>query len=181
MTISQENLHALSTFACVAAEFCDFIDSMRDGRPAGLYRKLEEILPRLHAGILPVHSEMGERKHPEFDKLGMTHEQWCEVAKTINGVVGKETYALFMHHGGAKPEADYIEKYCASRAEMLWDDLADIYRELHRALTLWKLGDPDAQAEAAWNWRYNYEIHWGNHLFRAMTTVHEARYLLYED
>jgi len=62
---------------------------------------------------------------------------------------------------------------------MLFDDLTDIYRELRDGLALWKEATPDAQAEAAWQWRFNYEIHWGEHLFRAMLTVHEIRYQLH--
>ena len=80
-----------------------------------------------------------------------------------------------------KPDADETAKRLAFRAGMLWDDLASIYQDLHDGLALWDLGTEDAQAEATWPWRFNYEAHWGEHLFRAMTTVHEARYQLYED
>ena len=64
---------------------------------------------------------------------------------------------------------------------MLFDDLADIYRDVHHGLALWNASTPDAQAEAAWQWRWNYEHHWGEHLFRAMLTVHEVRYQLLEE
>ena len=62
---------------------------------------------------------------------------------------------------------------------MFWDDLADIYRDLHNGLVLWNRGRPNAQAQAAWQWRFDYEMHWGEHLFRAMLTVHEIRYTLH--
>jgi hypothetical protein len=61
---------------------------------------------------------------------------------------------------------------------MLWDDLADIYRDLKDGLNLWDSNTHDAQREASWKWRTNYEIHWGTHLARATQTIHEIRYRL---
>jgi hypothetical protein len=181
MSISPENMTALSAFATVAAEYCALIDSLRDGRPADLYAKLEGLLARLHGAILSVEKETSEKKHPEFKALAMTHDQWRDVAMSIANAVGQEIDRLFLEHGSAKVDASEVEKYYAFRARMLWDDLADIYRDLHDGLALWNLASPDAQAQAAWEWRFIYEAHWGDHLFRAMTTVYEARYQLYAD
>jgi len=181
MPISPDNMKALSAFASVAAEYCALIDSLGDGRPTDLYAKLEDILARLHGAILPVEKEMSGKEHPEFEKLGMTHEQWRDVATTIGGAVEQERVSLFVRHGGGKADASEVELYLASRAEMLDDDLADIYRALHDGLALWELACPDAQAQAAWAWRFGYEAHWGYHLFRAMTTVYEARHRLQAD
>lgn len=181
MAISPDNMNALSAFASVAAEYCALIDSLGDGRPADLYMKLEELLVRLHGAILPVEKEMPDKEHPEFEKFEMTNDQWHGVAMTIGEAVGEESGRLYMEHGGANADATEVEMYYATRAGMLWDDLADIYRELHDGLALWELACPDAQAQAAWEWRFGYESHWGYHLFRAMTTVYEARYQLYAD
>jgi hypothetical protein len=179
MAISPTNFQALSAFASVAAEYCDLIDSLRAGRPENLYRQLEGLLPRLQAAILPVETEMASRKHPEFKKLELTQDQWSDLAKVVGAAVGKESMSLYVEHGGAKPDANAFEQVDSTRAEMIWDDLTEIYRDLHNGLALWGLKTSDAMAQAAWEWRFGYEAHWGVHLFHAMTTVHEARYRLY--
>lgn len=181
MTATPSHDDGLTAFATVAAEYCSFIESLRQGRPPKVFRKLESLFPRLHIAIMAVESEMADQKHPEFDRLRMTHEQWSELAGLLQDIFSEETLALFEEHGGAKSDANEVEKYCATRAEMLWDDLADIYRDLQYGLTLSRLDTPDAKAEASWQWRFQYELHWGEHLFRAMATVHEARYQLFAD
>lgn len=178
MSISSDNLRALSAFAVVAKEYCDVISSLRAGRPDELYRKLEKILSHLHSAILPVEMEMPSREHPEFEKLSMTSDQHAEISRLIGKATEEERRALFEEHGAMKPETDDEEKYKAGRAEMLWDDLADIYRELHDGLALWRIGISDSQAEAAWQWRFGFEAHWGYHLVNAIATIHEARYRL---
>jgi hypothetical protein len=181
MLIAANNLHALSNFAAVANEYCKFVDSWHDGRPAKLYSKLEELLARLHVAILPVEQETPDRKRRKFEKLEMTRNQYYAITKVIGATVGQEAVPLFEMHLGTRPEADEVQKWLASRAEMLDDDLTDIYRDLHNGLEFWEVNTLDGQIEAAWQWRFQYEAHWGKHLFNAMTTIHEARYRLYAD
>ena len=179
MPISDDNFRALSCFASVAREYCTFIDSLREGRPSEFYSKLEKLLPRVELAILPVQKETPQREHRGFEGVGMTHDQWLDVAKVIGCVVSGETSRLAAEHRGTKPDATDLDN--ATRAEMLWDDLADLHRDLRRGLSLWELKTADTPAKAALEWRFCYEFHWGFHLFRAMLTVHEARYRLYAD
>ncbi len=108
----------------------------------------------------------------------MTHEQWREVGKMIQDVISDDTSALVAHHiqiSNGKLDDDAI------RSDMLWDDLADMYRDLRCGLRLWDMGTVESRIEASWAWRFNYENHWGHHLARAMQSVHEIRYRLNED
>lgn len=182
MPITEANLKALAAFAEIAAEFCRFIDRFWMGRPEHLYSTLEILLLNLHAGILPVQTETAEREHPEYGALAMAHEQWREIADIIGVSVGPEAHDAATDHRSRTTEttAELVE-YNARRAEMLWDDLADIYRDLHDGLALWKMATVDSRIAASWEWRYNYDIHWGEHLFRAMLTIHEIRYQLLRD
>lgn len=50
----------------------------------------------------------------------------------------------------------------------LSDDLADIYRDLHRGFA-----QPSA-ADRIWSWRFNWEIHWGRHAIAALRAITEA-------
>ena len=99
MSISDRNLHAMSLFATVAAEYCRLIDSFAQGRPAKLYSKMEELLPRLQIAVLPIEKELPRRKHRKFAKLRMASEQFQQLARTIGGIVCRESHKLFEEHG----------------------------------------------------------------------------------
>ena len=64
----------------------------------------------------------------------------------------------------------------ASVTNSLADDLADIYRDLKAGLSLYEAEHP---IDAAWEWRFRFQIHWGQHLVGAMRPIHE--YLAEED
>jgi len=182
MPLTDANLKTLAAFAETAEEFCRFIDRFWAGRPERLYTSLETLLLNVHAAILPVQKEMAEQEHPECAALAMTHDQWREIADIISVSVGPESQSMATEHRGLSTEATAgLCEYDAQRAEMLWDDLADIYRDLRRGLALWKMGTVDGRTTASWGWRYNFEIHWGMHVLRAMQTVHEIRYRLLMD
>lgn len=179
MNIHPDNMKALSAFAAPATDFCAFIDSLQDGKPDHLYTRLELLLSQLLLFILSVQSELGPQDKRQFDKFDMTTEDWERIVDIVGKAISEELRAVIEEHGGYdvfKPGADPVDQYNATRAETLWDDLADIYRDLRYGLDLWQLGKPESIAEAAWQWRWGYEHHWGQHLLQAMTTVHEIRY-----
>jgi len=51
----------------------------------------------------------------------------------------------------------------------LVDDLADIYRDLVGGVELWKMG---RYADAIWAWKFNFQIHWGEHALGALRAIH---------
>ncbi len=53
-------------------------------------------------------------------------------------------------------------------ARALWDDLADIYRDLRRGLHLYESGQ---QVDAIWDWRFSYDTHWGKHVVDAIRVL----------
>lgn len=46
-------------------------------------------------------------------------------------------------------------------ANSITDDLGDIYADLKRGLGLFDAG---FESDAAWHWRFTFDIHWGEHL-----------------
>lgn len=149
--------------------------------PKNLYTTLESHLANLHTTILPVVAETNTKRQRKLEKINMSHEQWKVIASLINGITGDQSTELYEWHEECWKTARPNDNYCAIRASMLWDDLADIYRELYTGLTLWNLSTTESKIEASWKWRFGYDSHWGNHLFRASKTVHEIRYHLYKD
>jgi len=54
----------------------------------------------------------------------------------------------------------------------LSDDIADIYRDLRDGLIPYDAGD---SGEAAWNWRTDFESHWGRHAAHAIYALQVLR------
>lgn len=170
---------AITNFASTAESYIAFIDSFANARPKKLYTILESHLAELHAAILPLIAEINDSEQPDLEAIGMSHAQRNIIAGLIKTATGNETAQLFEWHEECWKITNPIDNHRAIRASMLWDDLADIYWDLHTGLTLWNLNFTESKIEASWQWRYNYDIHWGNHLFRAAQTIHEIRYHLY--
>lgn len=179
MTESHFNQPSLDEFALVATDYCGFIESLRDGRPQKFYTDLELLLARLHISILPLIAEVNESKMDLLGSARLGHEQWTIVSEQVAQITNEETSQLLEWHEHAWNTAKLDDNYCAIRASMLWDDLADIYLDLKNGLNCWAINTNESKIEAAWEWRFGFDSHWGTHLARAMQTVHEARYHLY--
>jgi Domain of unknown function (DUF5063) len=171
----------LEHFATTTEQYIVFIDSLKAARPEKFYTTLEYHLADLHAAILPVFAETNEKRHRKLEKIDMPHKQWKAIACLLNHFTSDESEQLYKWHEECWKTTNPDDNYCAIRASMLWDDLADIYRDLHNGLALWKLNTPESKIEASWQWRFGYDAHWGNHLFRAAQTIHEIRYHLYSN
>jgi hypothetical protein len=53
----------------------------------------------------------------------------------------------------------------------LTDDVMDIYADVARGLALW---NQDHRVEAVWEWRFHFDIHWGDHAVDALRVLHRA-------
>lgn len=50
-----------------------------------------------------------------------------------------------------------------------WDDLADIVSDLREVLWCW---ENTSEADAAWRFRFLYQVHWGRHLHSLRSYLH---------
>lgn len=159
----------IAAFAVVARAYCDLIDSLCRGGPEGrdLFLRLEVVLADLHAAVMRL--PMPDAAEENEADAGMSNEAWEEAGKRISLATGDIIQRLvdyYMHRGDSNEDV--------VRAMYVWDDFADIYKDLSEGLTLWDRGTDPTRAAACWAWRFHYEIHWGDHLFIAGRTVHEA-------
>ncbi len=163
---------AIERFYRDAKDYCAFIDSFAQGKPDHLYEKLLYLLSTLSKDVLDLPFDMpDDDKH--HDKHDVSHDEWHDIANLIGKVISAELMRLTERHEG---DEDGI-----SRAETLWDDISDIYRDLARGIRLYEIGTSNEVAGAIWEWKWGYENHWGNHLFRALHTVHEIRFMVMAD
>ena len=183
MAVTKENLIALSEFAEIAQEYCDFIDSLKNGKPDDLYRRLERLLTKLHITILPVQKDHAENKDPEFKDLELKTEDFMILLRHLKSLLESESSALKEWNLKLYKNKEIAEKYsdAVMRSATLDCDLAEIYQDIYSGLARWKIGTDDAIADAAWEWRFHFEAHWGDHLFGAMQSVHEILYHILDD
>jgi hypothetical protein len=166
---------SVQRFRGQAQAFCEFIDSLREGKPVYLYRNLLELLSELACAAVYLPCSLAADDWREPEGLRPSPGEALALQKSLTQALSPEREKLVGEH------FDSDNKEPAVRAHMLDDDLADIYGELLHGLQLYALDSPDAKAEAVWTWRFGYEGHWGRHLFRALRTVHELHYRLHAD
>lgn len=159
----------VAAFRDDALAYCTFIDAWRSGPVAAPYSTLLRLLSSLAKSGVALPQGGGVSDAEDVERID--HEQWSIIAGEIGDVTADAIQALLIEH------ADDEESL--TRAAMLWDDLADIYRDLRHGLDRYAFGDADHITNAIWQWRFNYQFHWGAHLFRALATVHEIRFQLY--
>ena len=58
-----------------------------------------------------------------------------------------------------------------SCAAMLSGDLAEIHYDLQDGLAYWHSTSTTGKADAAWDWKFGFESHWGRHLTKAISVV----------
>jgi Domain of unknown function (DUF5063) len=54
----------------------------------------------------------------------------------------------------------------------LSDDILDIYKEVKKGIILYEKNE---YVEAIWEWKFNFEIHWGSHAVDAIRALHSAK------
>lgn len=54
----------------------------------------------------------------------------------------------------------------------LSDDLLDVYFDVRRGLELWDKDVP--RAAPIWEWRFHFDVHWGDHAIDALRALHRA-------
>lgn len=75
---------------------------------------------------------------------------------------------------------EFFDPYEESQpvAASLSNDVLDIYGDLQGGLALWDKGGPtsndDLRLSAIWQWRFYFEVHWGDHAIDALRALHRA-------
>ena len=141
----------LDEFATAAREYCEWCEA-----PAGDTAKIFRLLSRLVASIVDVHADEGGRR----DARAIPHEEWQQVLDGLQ-LMPFSYYKVPFDPHNLEAATDELDD--------LLDDLADIWRDLKPALELFDAGH---RKDAAWNWRFRFEAHWGRHATSALYALH---------
>ena len=150
----------VAVFVDQAWQFCEFVEKANQyARDERLVAARQRLLEVYEAG-----SKLPQVEPPEGIEAGPSPER-------PQGWAGFEDVDLYWEVFDPYEES-------APVAGSLSDDLLDIYGDLRRGLALWDKGvgtkNDDFKVSAIWEWRFHFEIHWGDHAIDALRALHRA-------
>jgi hypothetical protein len=148
--MKEDNLENVKAFAEVARRYCNWAEEEASGGPVNDMRSAYYLLVELHMAIL---------NFPEISSPGRESsvEEACGNRDCVRHRLGKLPINFYWTIFNPLAEEEPV---CGS----LIDDMEDIYCDLSRGSVLFEAGLIE---EAAWEWRFNFSIHWGLHLMDA--------------
>jgi len=152
---------AIDEFAEIAKEYCQLIEKHPSMKAAPFVVAIESLLPSLYLRALALPSvEPSATERKSAAEAG----QWNQLYKGLKGLLKDYDlyYTVFDPADGEDHE---------SITATLSDDLADIYRDLQDGFAYWLSNSTTGRADAAWEWKYGFESHWGRHLTKAIAVV----------
>ena len=171
MNDNQDHLSTAIRFTEIAREFCAAIDFAHEIDRTAFLVRIYRILPRLigEAIELPALnlSDEGDEEEDSTSTARKNHQrltdtQWNEFYELLKEKFGDWTLYLQVFDPTKDKEAIFGS---------LADDLADIYRDLKKVLTL-REDDHSPVQNALWQWRFDYYVHRGHHAINALNAIH---------
>lgn len=152
----------LQNFVNLAKNYCRFIETTSTP-PFPEYLKLVQnhLLQLYLAAMQLPQIELNSETDYIHDLTVQKDAAWKQIANTL----GKYQYYWVKFN---PVETDNEPLVCGD----LTDDLLDIYSELLTDITTWELGTDDSKHIAAYNFKFNFEIHWGFHCINALYSIH---------
>jgi Domain of unknown function (DUF5063) len=154
---------SIKLFADIAYKYCIWAESELR-QPQEEMQNARQLLAELHLVVIGL---------PNLEII----EKACENADRIRNDKGSGIFQKFSN----LPIKSYWDVFNPLEdtdpiVSSLADDLTDIYLDVKKGLVLFESSYP---WDAAWEWRFNFQIHWGRHLVGAQRAIHE--YLSGED
>jgi hypothetical protein len=144
----------VAVFVAQAMQFCDFVENAAGSslrtRLFGARQRLLELYAA--ASVLP-------QVEPQDDKVARPSPA------ATHGRIEFDAFETYWEVFDPYVDAERV-------AGSLSDDLRDVYRDLQRGLELWQ--DVAARPSAIWEWRFHFDVHWGDHAIDALRALHRA-------
>jgi len=174
-------------FAELAGRYCELVEQHRSMDCPSFLREVHVLLPRLYTAALALPAlaifdddelddaweDDQQDNSASYDVLSAArelafhpdrgaHEEWDSLFRSLCELIGERN--------------SYREVYDpyepVSKGEVmtcLADDVADIYVDVRAGLRKWRRGEFDA---ALWEWRFDFESHWGAHTVDALRALY---------
>ncbi len=146
---------AIERFAEAARQYCAWAEG-EFGAAQEEIRRARWLLAELHLAAIQL-PDLGIGK--DKDATRISHEEWSRMFQKFGNLPLTTYWDVFNPLEETEPIINNLA-----------DDLADIYQDVKAGLLLFQ-----AQhfIDAAWDWRFNFQIHWGHHLVGAQRAIHE--------
>lgn len=146
---------AVERFAEVARRYCEWAEG-EFGQGQHEMQRARLLLAELHLAALRLpYLESAD----DAEAVHLPHEEWSHFFGKFGDLPLNGYWDVFNPLEEAGPIFNSLA-----------DDLADIYRDVKAGLALF---DEGHFSGANWEWRFNFQIHWGQHLVGAQRAVHE--------
>jgi len=158
---------ALAEFAALAAAFCETLVNVDQRTPEAQLDRIHCLLPQMYSAalLLPDTSVLFD----DTDDSAVEREP--DAAHSVIGP-SPDLTQLSELLGVRRFYREVFDPYAdPSDAEVTGDiiaDLSDIYADLQRGLGHWWRGAP---GDALWEWRFNFQIHWAEHVTSALRAL----------
>lgn len=166
MSLREEKL--LLEFEQTARRYCLLIESSPTDK-AAWHREVLASLASLYAAghHLPAYDLPEDSVEPP-DSLDVTQEDLFPIIRQLNANLSKQSsYRTYFDPTLFEETPDQLV------IGALWDDLADIYRDVKPGLKAWDTGRDEYLHHIAFDWREpNFGCHWGIHAVNAMRALH---------
>ena len=144
----------VDTFVREARAYCRFVETASELVLAERLRAARERLLGLYMAALAL---------PSVEPDDTDAPPSPNVAASWPGFAGKDVYwEVFDPY-----EHDATDPVAGS----LTDDVLGVYGDIKPGLTLW---DASQEQNAIWEWRFNFDSHWGDHAIDALRALHRA-------
>jgi hypothetical protein len=145
----------IEQFAEVARQYCTWAEGQL-GEAKEEIRRARLLLARLHLAAIRL-PDLGIGK--DKDAARISHDEWSVMFRKFSGLPLNGYWDVFNPLEETEPIVNSLA-----------DDLADIYRDVKAGLLLYEI---EYFIDAAWDWRFHFQIHWGQHLVGAQRAIHE--------
>ena len=169
MTTTDRLAKALSSsedvlaFRDVAIRYCTFIESRSQFTKQQFLRQCRLLLSELY--LRAVHLPVFEPTSENVWAREMEHEAWDSLFLSLIELLGETGSYAEVYDPIHPSESEPTQQHLA-------DDLADIYRDLKEGIICWDSDSPERYELAVWQWKFNFEDHWGRHLTGALKAIH---------
>jgi hypothetical protein len=147
-----------------AKKYCEIIEGRDRVKPQLFLREVAKVLARLYA--LAMELPEVEIESENLLEKGISEPQWNKLFGDLGQYLGKDDYYVQMFD-----PTDIEEERPVGSS--LADDLADIYRDLLTGLANIEKSPIN---DLIWEWKFNFKVHWGNHLTSALSAIHHVIY-----
>lgn len=148
-----------TTFFKSAETYCALIEANE--------ANCEIFLDAIRDHLLNLYNSAFALPHINFDFKSIDDYPAIDYNDAKAMILGKLEKRFYWHVFNPMDESDK-EPVCGD----LVDDLADIYKDLKTSLNLYNSGLKDCKQNAAWQFKFDFENHWGSHCINALYAIH---------